>query len=207
MNEDILKLFRLGDGEEVRQGAATSEAVYFVSNYGRCWSLRVSQRRPESPKCRNKGDKEYYKYIAIGDKKLSLHRMIATAFIPNPEHKPQINHKNGDKDDNRVENLEWVTQSENMKHAIATGLKEAKLYSKLSDENMVGAITDHVMNGYSQSASAAKWGVNANTIRAVIMRIRNRKRSYFGSILPPDVIEKIMYKDENGKGFNGYPWR
>lgn len=51
-----------------------------------------------------------------------LHREVAKAFIPNPENKPEINHINGDRSDNSVANLEWCTRSENMKHAVRTGL-------------------------------------------------------------------------------------
>lgn len=74
----------------------------------------------------------------------SAHRLVALSFIPNPENKPQVNHKNGIKDDNRVENLEWCTNSENQIHAIKNNLTnqtyaESHHMSKLTNIQVLNA--------------------------------------------------------------------
>ena len=70
-----------------------------------------------------------YGYLQVGltkdtkQTRYGVHRLVAIAFIPNPENKPQVNHINGIKTDNSLENLEWATRSENCKHSFTIGLQ------------------------------------------------------------------------------------
>lgn len=102
----------------------------------------------------------------------NIHRLIAKAFIPNPENKPEINHKNGNKTDNRVENLEWCTRSENMKHLYSVlGKKSPGIgrFGKLNHRSKaVAQIKDGITIAIYDSALEAtrQTGVNQGNLSA-----------------------------------------
>lgn len=75
---------------------------------------------------------------------IKLHRVVAETFIPNPSNKPCVNHINGIKTDNRVENLEWVTYKENSNHAIKTGLLD---FSKIDKSHSYTAVRQFTKKG------------------------------------------------------------
>lgn len=69
-------------------------------------------------------DSSGYKTITLKGKRMRVHRLVAQAFLPNPELKPCINHKDGNKLNNNINNLEWCTYYENSHHAIENGLSK-----------------------------------------------------------------------------------
>lgn len=103
-----------------------------------------------------------------------VHRLVAEAFIPNPEALPEVNHKNGDKLDNRATNLEWCTRSSNNNHAIKMGLKPPVLgsqhgQSKLGERDVI-AIRSAIEAGEIGYVLAEKYGVSRSTISNIKLR-------------------------------------
>lgn len=122
--------------EEIWKDVAGYEGLYQVSNMGRVKSLARTRNMnlpwggiaPVNERIRKFGKSLGYQNITLSkngvNERIRVHKLVAMTFIPNPRGCTQINHKNGDKHDNRVENLEWVTPSENQRHAIETGLRK-----------------------------------------------------------------------------------
>lgn len=102
---------------------------------------------------------------------MRVHRLIGMAFIPNPENKPQINHIDGNKKNNKIENLEWVTSKENSRHAHDMGLSTVP--KKLTEEQVILIRKRYPVETIKEMA--LQYNVNYGTILSVV-RGRNWKK-------------------------------
>ncbi len=99
-----------------------------------------------------------YCTVSLDKKGCYIHRIIAGTFLPNPDNKPMVNHKDGNRRNNRVSNLEWATQSENIQHAVKTGLhKRAIPLAVYQNKKFIGTFT-------SELAAASALKISDRTI-------------------------------------------
>lgn len=154
------------------------EGHYRVSDHGRVYSEKSKKFMGV-----NRITKDGYNYIALSknnkSKEFRMHRLVATHFIPNPDNKETVNHIDGNKLNNHVDNLEWSTRHENMQHAYNLGLKEMHkghehVSSKLTLEQIkeIRATYKPRAKGRSAIALGKKYGVHNSTILRIVKNER-----------------------------------
>lgn len=120
-----------------------------------------------------------YKFVTLlingQQKRMRVHRMVAMTFIENPDNKPYVNHINGIRYDNNVENLEWVTQSENIQHAVRTGLMQNGRKKAVIQYNLNG---DRMATFESASEAARQTGGSQSKITMCCKRQRETANDY-----------------------------
>lgn len=107
--------------EEIFKDIKNYKGIYQISNFGRVKSLK--RNIILKPSTNKKGYLQVVLYNNAS-KTVRIHRLVAEAFIPNPNNLPQVNHKDGNKINNFFNNLEWVNNSENQKHAFSLKLQD-----------------------------------------------------------------------------------
>lgn len=104
-----------------------------------------------------------YKLVSYGRKKYKVHRLVAQMFIPNPDNKPCVNHKDGDKHNNCASNLEWVTHQENINHYLETNPernRRVKLVITNDNKEVLEFKSIHAAAQYFAVDPTTMWGAS-----------------------------------------------
>lgn len=153
------------------------EGFYQVSNLGRVRSLpRWVKGKGKSIQLRDgfylkvdiaKGYERVTLFKNNNRKRVMVHRLVAQHFVDNPKNKPEVNHIDGNKRNNKLTNLEWVTSSENQLHAFKTGLQKPTKSNKRLEYSDVCRIREMLDEGMKQTKIAKIFDVYPSTISSI----------------------------------------
>ena len=173
---------------EIWKDIEAYEGLYQVSNLGRVRSLDRKMVRSNGRPCTRKGqilrtNKVWSGYLLVRlcnggvEQDYTVHRLVAKAFIPNRENKPQVNHIDGNKQNNQVNNLEWCTNGENVKHALRTGLIREQKGDNASHRTLTSDEVRYIRENhikydkeYGATALGKRFGVATSCIIAIVKR-------------------------------------
>lgn len=190
---DINKNYLLEDlPNEVWKDVVGYEGLYMVSNLSRVKKVKrfsnvtrvnkdgrvISFNIPikEAILKQNINCKGYYTLQLTKNsfpKTVTTHRLVAKAFLPNPENKPAVNHIDGVKTNNNVENLEWVTLSENVRHAHANNLACVRVgsdnsFAKLSEEDIINIRKTYKEGGFTHKSLGEIYNTHSSNIGLIV---------------------------------------
>ena len=164
------------DYKEIWKDIEGYKGIYEVSSLGRVKSLRrksvTKDRIINGRKDRDGYIMLHLKCTGKKAKQVAAHRLVAKAFISNPLNKPEVNHKDGDKLNNKLENLEWCTGEENNMHALKTGL----IWSKLSKKEVLHIRDIYANKEMKQIEMAGMFNVSKSTISQIV---NNKSRNHY----------------------------
>ena len=113
-------------------------------------------------------------------KNRSIHRLMCETFLPNPENKAHVNHKDGNKLNNSIDNLEWATEKENSQHAVATGLTTYDHFKKVVHQYTHPELV-YVQSFPSDAEAEIATGISKQNISKVTLGLRNHAGKFFWS--------------------------
>ena len=145
---------------------------YFIQEDGQVWS-EARGGRMLKPATSTAGYQHIILHKEKSQRTMTIHRLVAKAFIPNPHNHPCVNHIDGDKSNNNVRNLEWCSYSENTLHAIELGLQaqgSKSTSSKLTDVQVLEIRQKYTPRQYTQTMLAKEYLVSPSVISKIIQR-------------------------------------
>ncbi len=145
---------------------------YQVSNLGRVRSM-CGHPKFLKPSIFRSGHRKVVLSDTPKTKHMLIHRLVAKAFVPNPDGKSDVNHIDGNKANNRASNLEWLSNADNQRHSVSAGIRplgSAHHKSKLTEKDVLAIRKTPNLSPASFRSLAEQYGVSTPTIRAVVLR-------------------------------------